>query len=386
MKGLFIVFHGFAAYSGISKKIFAQCDALGQCGTQTQLCHLEIAEDGTQRRIVGGQPIRTFGSGIRAKVAKRLSLGDITRYVRSQGIGFLYIRHDLNANPVLIHWLSKIRALGVRTVLEIPTYPYDPEFKGAGLKERLQLGIDRLFRVRMARQIDRIVTFSNETEIFGRPTIRISNGIDFGSVPLKTGRHDNTQEVHLLAVANIHFWHGFDRVIEGLRHYYESRHERIVQLRIVGDGMPELLTDYRQRIEAYALQDYVTLTGPRSGEELDAQFEWADMGIASLGRHRNGISTIKTLKNREYAARGIPFVYSETDSDFDDMPYVLKAPSDDTPIDIEALLRFYDAVDRAPEQIRTSIEQTLSWQCQMARVVEAIREIPETRNSKNPNL
>ncbi len=35
------------------------------------------------------------------------------------------------------------------------------------------------------------------------------------------------------------------------------------------------------------------------------------MGIASLGRHRNGITRIKTLKNREYAARGIPFVYSE---------------------------------------------------------------------------
>lgn len=50
------------------------------------------------------------------------------------------------------------------------------------------------------------------------------------------------------------------------------------------------------------------------------------MGIASLGRHRNGITRIKTLKNREYAARGIPFVYSENDSDFDGMPYVMKAP------------------------------------------------------------
>lgn len=33
MKGLFVVFHGFSAHSGISKKIFSQCDAL-KIGTQ----------------------------------------------------------------------------------------------------------------------------------------------------------------------------------------------------------------------------------------------------------------------------------------------------------------------------------------------------------------
>ena len=38
---------------------------------------------------------------------------------------------------------------------------------------------------------------------------------------------------------------------------------------------------------------------------------------------RQGIYNIKTLKNREYAARGFGFVYSETDDDFDRMPYTL---------------------------------------------------------------
>ncbi len=62
MKGLFVVFHGFSAHSGISKKIFAQCDALRrQTVPDIELCHIEIAPDGTQRRMVGGQAIRTFG-------------------------------------------------------------------------------------------------------------------------------------------------------------------------------------------------------------------------------------------------------------------------------------------------------------------------------------
>ena len=59
-------------------------------------------------------------------------------------------------------------------------------------------------------------------------------------------------------------------------------------------------------------------------EELDELFNEADFAIGSLARHRSGIDKIKTLKNREYAARGIPFAYSETDGDFDKMPYILK--------------------------------------------------------------
>ena len=231
-----------------------------------------------------------------------------------------------------------------------------------------------MFRSRMARYVDRIVTFSDDTEIFGRPTIRISNGIDFGSIPLKTRGHGDHHNIRLLAVANIHFWHGLDRVIEGLREYYAAPHQCIVRLRIAGDGVETLIAEYRRRIDAYSLTEYAEVIGPRSGAALDAEFEWCDMGIASLGRHRNGITGIKTLKNREYAARGIPFVYSERDSDFDGMGYVMKAPADDTPLDIAALVRFYDGLHLTPAQIRGTVEGRLSWDNQMKQVLTELFE------------
>ena len=121
MKGLFIVFHGFSAHSGISKKIFAQCEALRLNGVDTALCHPEIDADGTQRRLAGDAVIRTFGSGLRAKLLKRISYADITDYIRREGVRFLYVRHDLNANPLLVAWLRSVRRLGVRIALEIPT-------------------------------------------------------------------------------------------------------------------------------------------------------------------------------------------------------------------------------------------------------------------------
>ena len=380
MKGLFLVFHGFSAHSGISKKVFAQCEALRRCGIDTELCHLKIDPDGTQHRLVGGTAIRTFGNGFSAKLLKRMSYSDITDYIRRENIRFLYIRHDLNANPLLTKWLRSIRRLGVRIVLEIPTYPYDAEFREAGFKEKFQLRIDRMFRRSLARQTDRIVTFSDDDEIFGRQTIRISNGIDFGTIPLKTRLHNISREVHLLALANIHPWHGFDRVLEGLGDYYAAPHDRIVRLRIVGDGLMWLLDDYRRIAQRRGIAAYVEITGPRSGAALDAEFEWCDMGVASLARHRNGIESLKSLKNREYAARGIPFVYSERDSDFDAMPYVVKAPADDTPLDIAALVRWLDAADRTPAHIRATIEGTLSWERQMERVLgEIFPSTPKNR-------
>lgn len=55
MKALFVVFHGFSAHSGISKKIFAQYEALRRCGIDARLCAVAIDPDGRQRRtIVGG--------------------------------------------------------------------------------------------------------------------------------------------------------------------------------------------------------------------------------------------------------------------------------------------------------------------------------------------
>ena len=375
MKGLFIVFHGFAAHNGISKKIFYQCDALRRCGAELRLCSLEVGADGSHRRILDGETLENFGHGLRAKLKKRFSYRSVTDYIRREGVRFLYVRFDHNANPALIRWFAHLKKLGVRIVMEIPTFPYDPEYARASRKTKLVLSVDDGFRNAHARQVDRIVTFSQYDTIFGRPTIRISNGIDFAHIPLKTNVNDTSNTVHLLGVADIHFWHGFDRVVAGLADYYRRPHEKEVIFHIVGGGSRFTVPELREQVREQGMEERVVLHGPLWGEALDRAFEEADLGIASLGRHRNGITHIKTLKNREYAARGIPFVYSENDSDFDALPYMLKTLADESPIDIDALLHFLDGVDRDPAHIRASIEDTLSWDVQMRKVLDQIERL-----------
>ena len=76
--------------------------------------------------------------------------------------------------------------------------------------------------------------------------------------------------------------------------------------------------------------------------------------------------------NREYAARGIPFIYSEFDEDFENMPYIYKVPADESAININELIRFYKTNHFEPNAIRASIENSLSWKKQMQHIVNLL--------------
>ncbi len=369
MKILFLVFHGFLECNGISKKIHYQVDGLKANGHEVHLCYYSVDDtNGQRRRMIDDEVLEDFGKSKLAPIRKRTKFNSIVKYAKKEGIGLVYMRSDHNANPFTISMVKKLKELGILVLMEIPTYPYDQEYITKRMK--LDLAVDRLFRKRLAHYLTAIVTFSDYKEIFGAQTIQISNGIDFANINLKE-RINNTNEcLNLLGVAEVHYWHGFDRVVRGLANYYQKPQTYKVFFHIAGS-----ITGIREHIEIvdavkkYHLEEYVVFHGALFGKQLDDLFEECDMGIGSLGRHRSGIDKIKTLKNREYAARGIPFVYSETDSDFEEMPYILKAPANESPIEVEELILFYKQCDVTPQKIRSSISN-LSWNNQMQIVIE----------------
>lgn len=373
MKALFLLFHGFEEFNGISKKIRYQVKALQDCGIDVRTCYL-TDDDNHKRRMIDHTVLRDYGSGIQGKIWKRIEFNSIVQYVRQEHIDFIYVRYVHNASPFTIRLMQQLKKTGARIVMEIPTYPYDQEYRGLSFAYQRILFFDRCFRQWLARYVDRIVTFSDYDRIWNRPTIRISNGIDFDRIPLKAQVNDTRRTLNLIAVATMHPWHGFDRAIAGMARYYRQQHDLEVHLHIVGYGVPELVDSYRKAVADNRLEAHVQFHDALYGEALDELFEKSDFGIGSLARHRSGIDKIKTLKNREYAARGIPFVYSETDDDFEQQPYVLKVPPDDTPLDIQQVIDFYRQQPLTPAAIRATIEPTLSWQQQMKRVIDVATE------------
>ena len=375
MKILYLVYHGFSDESGISKKIHYQVKGLRQNGHEVHLCYYDFDPRGHRCRYVGNKVIADYGTGALAAIRSRTQLDCIYNYCAVNAIEMVYARSFMNASPILVRLFHKLNKRGIKCITEIPTYPYDSEFKGYPLKYKIPLYIDKLFRKALAKKMEAIVTFSNEETIFGKRTICISNGIDLDSIPIHNPKKQN--DIHLIAVAEIHYWHGFDRLVAGMGEYYKLNPDaRKVFFHVVG------WEDYRgttsngyltveQTAKKYNIGQYVVNHGKLFGDKLDEVFNQCVFAIGSLGRHRSGITNIKTLKNREYAARGIPFIYSETDNDFEDKPYIIKVPADESPVNIRQIIDFIDTHDVNPSEIRNTVEH-LSWRFQMEKVVREI--------------
>lgn len=373
MKGLYLHFFGLNNFSGISKKITYQIEALKRCGIEMQLCTVEIDKNGTQRRVCNGIEIDNFGNGFLAKFGKWVFFSNLTRYILENNINFLYIRSFYNTNPLLLKMFSKLKREGVKIVIEYPTYPYDIETKSEHIRYQPIFFLNRIFRRFLSGKIDGIVTFTDLAQIDGVKCINISNAIDFNSIKLSERPLYNGTLFSMIAVAEVHFWHGYDRIISGLKEYYSSGESKVeVHFNIVGAGS---ILDREALIKLtseLSMERYVHFHDNQYGEALDILFSQNHFAIASLARHRTGISKIKTLKNREYAARGLAFTYSEIDSDFDQMPYVYKVTPNDSPIDIESLLEFYLNLKVSPQEIRNSIEGELNWDVQMKKVINSV--------------
>ena len=375
MKILFLVYHGFSDESGISKKIHYQVKGLRQNGHEVHLCYYDFDPRGHRCRYVGNKVIADYGTGALAAIRSRTQLDCIYNYCAVNAIEMVYARSFMNASPILVRLFHKLNKRGIKCITEIPTYPYDYEFKGYPLKYKIPLYIDKLFRKALAKKMEAIVTFSNEETIFGKRTICISNGIDLDSIPIHNPKKQN--DIHLIAVAEIHYWHGFDRLVAGMGEYYKLNPDaRKVFFHVVGweDDRGTTSNGYltvEQTAKKYNIGQYVVNHGKLFGDKLDEVFNQCVFAIGSLGRHRSGITNIKTLKNREYAARGIPFIYSETDNDFEDKPYIIKAPADESPVNIRQIIDFIDTHDVNPTEIRNTVEH-LSWRFQMEKVVREI--------------
>ena len=139
MKALFLMFHGFDKANGISKKIHYQVKALKECGLDVRTCYYQTTPNGERRWIIDDEVIADFGTGFTAKIWKRVYYSPITEYVRREKIEFIYMRSFHNASPFTLQLVRKLKRMGAKVVMEIPTYPYNQEYVAWSMKFNLCL-------------------------------------------------------------------------------------------------------------------------------------------------------------------------------------------------------------------------------------------------------
>lgn len=366
-KILLLTFNELIASNGISKKIEYQKKALESQNNNVRLMYVEIKKQHISICIDKEDIFKCRKNIFWA--LKVISLKPVLNYVEKNEIKYLYVRYTQFASPTICLFFKSLKQMGVKIALEIPSYPYDNEYKT--FRQKIFLQWERFWRRIMANYIDFIITFSQYDNIWKKSTIRIKNGIDFSKIPLRVNNRIILNKMEIIAVAGLSFWHGFDRIIEGLNIYINNNHQQNVKvhLNIVGIGQLSVLNSLIDLVKKYNLDEYVTFCGEKFGKELDNLFASADLAIGCLGCHRKKIKEISSLKNVEYAARGIPFIYSEINKDFDNMPYVKKEKPDDSPINILDLVNWRRKVNIQPREIRETIIDNLSWEKQMEIVL-----------------
>ncbi len=282
-----------------------------------------------------------------------------------------FVRH-MPTHPRFVHLLAfaKRQNPNLRIIIEMPTWPYDAEQKG--WKARLVGGIDRPYRQKMAQYVDLFLHYGQQTAILGRPAVGITNGIDLERVPFveKLYAPERDGSLQLLAVGNWSHWHGLDRLLQGMADYQANGTSKVIKLVVVGGGsaLPEL----KKRTTSLNLQEFVRFEPPASDKALDTYFATADIGIGSLGLHRIGLEQAAPLKHREYCARGIPFVFSGIDPDFQpDFPFCMTFPPDDSPIDMQRLVDWV-LPDHSASTMRAYAEAKLSWRAKLGWVMRQV--------------
>lgn len=286
-------------------------------------------------------------------------------WIEKYNISKTYIRYAFS-DKWFIDFLKEQKERDIRSVLEFPTIPYDGE-----LKDKRVIAEDQYYRKELYKYIDKATTFSNDDKVFGIPAIRLLNGIDVESHPLKERRKQN-DKIILIAVASMAKWHGYERIIKGLAEYYSNNGQRNILLRLIGKGSE--LELYKTLTKNYKLQSHVEICGELTGEDLTEQYSQADIAIGSLGMYKIGLEQASPIKLSEYCVRGIPFVYGYTDLRFEgNEEYLLHVSNEDVSVNMQTVVDFYDQISCDKDisyKMRKDAIEKFSWKNILEPVIE----------------
>lgn len=384
MKLMYLTFQEDATlYVGVIRKIGWQAHAFEKLGYEVTYSLYK----GLDYRFITGDKVETKKISGGHGMMHRFS--DVAReYLASHHFDVLYIRLDRISFDV-IELCKTARKNGTqKIIIELPNYPYIMDYiksvskvKPFSKKAIAQLKVlgtaaqDRLSALQLRGLVDAVVLIGNHADsFFGVKAINISNGIDVDAmsiVPVKS----NEDEIVIVGVAGTLWWQAYDRILAGMYQYKQTKKENDPQIRfILVGGDAKEMPDFRALIHKYGLDDNVECPGFKTGAELDAIYDRADLGASKLGCYRRGLQACSSLKAREYCAKGLPFLYTYEDSiENEQVDFALQVPNNDTPINMDEVVRFVRRcrVNRElSEREREFARSHFDWESILKRVLD----------------
>lgn len=359
--------------SGVYKKIIAQKKALNRLGHQ---CCVLFVNDTNNSKLI-------LNDGKYDDVL--LTKDYLCAFVKK--FDFCYVRFELLKHKFYRLVLNACKKAKTPVVLEIPTYPPYEE-SAARARNKLKehkyfsalktfLGILRVKRSLNAQiKLSMLVCNNGDPTIFKKSkTIRIENGIDFEMNPYINRTRANGN-INIIAVSNFSVWNGYDLAIDGLNKYVNESGNRNIHLYFVGDKTKA--SDLINLTKKYSLEDVIHFTGLLYGDQLNEVYSFSNVALGGLGDHRRKAFTNSSLKAKEYAARGLIMILSESEgieNDIKEKSFLVEAA--EKPVNFSNFLEWYSSinVEDTSSFIHNFASNYYSWDIQMEYVCDEFLKV-----------
>ena len=358
---------------GITKKIKSQIKAMRDMGLIVY--YTSYVDDGAvvvdnNDNVVYHKKYMLSSPLFRRYDRRFLLIRTARAYIESCGIHFDlgYLRWHTFDRPFL-KLLKSLKQNGAVNIIE--AHAWTPNRIGRSLISKYQIAMDNRFSKQAKKYVSLVAGMSEYDNIWGIKTVKIDNAIDLSIISPRYWVKDDSV-VRIISVSNEYPYHGYDRLLKGIRNYYNAGGTRKIEVHFVG----VFLESTKKLTDELDLTDMVVFHGKQFGEALDELYNHSDIGIGALAHHRVGMFAGSSLKTKEYFAKGLPFIYGWKEPAFDETyPYAHRIKLCEEPIDMEEIISFYDSIKDDPnmlENMRQFADEHYSWEKELNKVFQAL--------------
>ncbi|EKB48611.1 hypothetical protein B879_02769 [Cecembia lonarensis LW9] len=357
-------------FGGVEQKIMGQFDALVKIHPQTYLylVSTDAPNDALNKEIHARENIYSLVNTIKKNPFKRrrekfsMIEKELQKYSPKDTV--IYFRYP-NADFLFLKFLKNISEYKIITEhQEIENTFLKGKFNGNYLRNFFELIWGKAVRNHISGFVGVTEEISNfQTRINGRqfkPSISIGNPININAYPLRSPSNDDVKRINILFVGSGFKTHGLFRLITSIAKYKEAISEKGFNLKVKVVGNSAEMSFNKNLVLKYQLEDIFEFCGFKTKNELNKLFDWADIGVGSLGLHRIGLNESSTLKAREYVCRGLPFFWSTRDIDIsNECDFIHSVEPNDKEFDILGVINFAIKM-KADNSIRFNMRQHAS--------------------------
>jgi hypothetical protein len=347
--------------TGVSNAMVGQARAAAETGTPLDVIIVNATRSGVENGVRYVQHPRVPARLRRlSRLLKASLLASVVDQLDDYDVVFLRYPFAVDLDPLRFIRKSRSRVVTVHHAKEVRQTL--AESRSPGMLARA--AVEYVQGRRVLRNVDGLVGVTDEIRAYqvaraGRavPARTIANGVDVRAIPTTGFVPYDGHELRLVMLSSAHaVWHGNDRLMTALESYRGSR-------RIVVDmiGLGSGVRGTEEKVGGATIRHHGLLQGPALHEVM----RHATLGISTLAFFRTGLRQAGVLKTRDHIARGLPVVLGYEDVDVpNDSPFVLRVPSDDSPIVLDDLFAFAERVSAIPDLTKTMrafAEGVLDW-------------------------